>query len=160
MREPFQVPFFKTGIMEQYIEKLFENKKKLIFKLKKEKYAAYMNYFRKENRPFFTYVNDRMEQAQEKEEEAKKLAAKFVGDVTQIYNPGKTSFFGDSIFDYNLLMVYYVFPALALELQDNGRLLAGKICEEWKRRFINGNIGVSDYDTIYGSFREKIFGIF
>ena len=38
--------------------------------------------------------------------------------------------------------------------------VADSICSEWKTRFKNSEIGYTDYDSLYDSFREKIFGIF
>ena len=43
---------------------------------------------------------------------------------------------------------------------DDAKLIADSICSAWGKRFKESQIQYTDYDTLYGSFREKIFGIF
>ena len=62
--------------------------------------------------------------------------------------------------DLNFFMIYYVFPALLKTEHEDATLIADHICEEWGRRFKDSDIKYTDYDSLYSSFREKIFGIF
>ena len=39
-------------------------------------------------------------------------------------------------------------------------LIADQIRDEWGNRFKDSKIQYTDYDSLYGAFREKIFGIF
>ena len=61
--------------------------------------------------------------------------------------------------DLNFFMIYYVFPAILMTLSDDSKLIADTLCEEWKSRFKGGQIGYTDYETLHGAFKEKIFGI-
>ena len=67
---------------------------------------------------------------------------------------------GTTQIDLNFFMIYYVFPAILMTEHKNARLLADVLCEKWGMTFKNSKIGYTDYDTLYKSFREKIFGIF
>ena len=56
-------------------------------------------------------------------------------------------------------MIYYVFLQFGTE-HEYAKLIADSICSAWGKRFKESQIQYTDYDTLYGSFREKIFGIF
>ena len=60
----------------------------------------------------------------------------------------------------NLFMVAYVFPAILLTEHDDAKLIADHLCSRWGEKFKNSKIQYTDYDSLYVSFREKIFGIF
>ena len=62
--------------------------------------------------------------------------------------------------DLNFFMIYYVFPAILMTQNDNAKLMADTLCETWGKSFKDSKIGYTDYDTLYESFKEKIFGIF
>ena len=66
---------------------------------------------------------------------------------------------GRTQIDLNFFMIYYVFPSV-LRFGENGTVTADGICNVWRKRFKDGEINYTDYDTLYNSFREKIFGIF
>lgn len=57
-------------------------------------------------------------------------------------------------------MIYYVFPTILGTEHEYAKLIADSICSAWGKRFKESQIQYTDYDTLYGSFREKIFGIF
>lgn len=62
--------------------------------------------------------------------------------------------------DLNFFMIYYVFPAILLTEHDDAKLIADHLCSRWGEKFKNSKIQYTDYDSLYVSFREKIFGIF
>ena len=62
--------------------------------------------------------------------------------------------------DLNFFMIYYVFPTILGTEHEYAKLIADSICSAWGKRFKESQIQYTDYDTLYGSFREKIFGIF
>ena len=101
------------------------------------------------------YVAD----AEDKEKAAGEIAKDFADKVEQ-KNTVKGRINGRLQADMNFFMIYYVFPAVLMADQVNGKLTADAICREWGARFKDSKIGYADYDTIYGGFREKIFGIF
>ena len=57
-------------------------------------------------------------------------------------------------------MIYYVFPTILSSGSEYAKTIADGVCEVWKSSFANSDIGYTDYDSLYDSFREKIFGIF
>lgn len=57
-------------------------------------------------------------------------------------------------------MIYYVFPGILKTDYENASMIADGICTEWGETFKDSKIGYTDYDTLYQSFKEKIFGIF
>ena len=62
--------------------------------------------------------------------------------------------------DMNFFMIYYVFPAILMTGHEDAVLIADRLRDEWGSRFKDSKIQYTDYDTLYGAFREKIFGIF
>ena len=42
----------------------------------------------------------------------------------------------------------------------DAKLIADHLCSRWGEKFKNSKIQYTDYDSLYVSFREKIFGIF
>ena len=62
--------------------------------------------------------------------------------------------------DLNFFMIYYVFPAILMTQSDNAKMMADTLCETWGKSFKDSKIAYTDYDSLYSSFREKIFGIF
>ena len=60
-------------------------------------------------------------------------------------------------FDAKLIPLMQEENALVTEY---AKLIADSICSAWGKRFKESQIQYTDYDTLYGSFREKIFGIF
>ncbi|MDO4557316.1 MAG: hypothetical protein Q4B70_19555 [Lachnospiraceae bacterium] len=62
--------------------------------------------------------------------------------------------------DMNLFMIYYVFPAILKTEHADAKQVCDGICKKWAEVFKGNNISYTDYDKIYASFREKIFGIF
>ena len=66
---------------------------------------------------------------------------------------------GRTQIDLNFFMIYFVFPSI-LQIGENGTVIADGVRDVWSRSFKDGDIQYTDYDTLYNSFREKIFGIF
>ena len=89
---------------------------------------------------------------------AKEIAEAFVEAVRSRYEVrGKIK--GRIQADLNFFMIYYVFPAILKRGHAQAKLLADTLCETWGSSFKDSRIGYTDYDTLYRSFREKIFGI-
>ena len=62
--------------------------------------------------------------------------------------------------DLNFFMIYYVFPTILGMESEDSKMIAEGVRKVWKKSFKEGDIQYTDYDTLYGAFREKIFGIF
>ena len=92
-------------------------------------------------------------------EKINKVNKPFVAAVQQIFEKrGKIK--GKVQMDLNFFMIYYVFPSILMTQSDDAKLMADTLCETWSNSFKGAKIGYTDYDTLYESFKEKIFGIF
>ncbi len=145
--------------MLQGIEGIFQDMQIMMKKLKKATYEKNMNAFLEENRHYFDEMALYVAAAKDKEKAAGEIAKDFADKVEQ-KNTVKGRINGRLQADMNFFMIYYVFPAVLMADEVNGKLTADAICREWGVRFKDSKIGYADYDTIYGGFREKIFGIF
>ena len=145
--------------MLQGIEGIFQDMQIMMKKLKKATYEKNMNAFLEENRHYFDEMALYVAAAKDKEKAAGEIAKDFADKVEQ-KNTVKGRINGRLQADMNFFMIYYVFPAVLMADEVNGKLTADAICREWGARFKDSKIGYADYDPIYGGFRAKIFGIY
>lgn len=143
------------------LETMYDNMSGMLKRLKKKSYEENMRQFLNKNSHYFREITDYMDAAEEKEKAAGEIAAVFGECVENTFGKGlKNKITSPVQTDINFFMIYYVFPAILKTEHENCRLVADSICTEWKTRFKNSEIGYTDYDSLYDSFREKIFGIF
>ena len=144
--------------MLQQVEAVFEDMAPMLKGLKKKTYEANMKAFREKNNDFFFSMMDQLKIGN-KEAIAKHLSNSFVAAVKQIFEKrGKIK--GNLQMDLNFFMIYYVFPAILMTQSDDAKLMADTLCETWGNSFKDSKIGYTEYDKLYESFKEKIFGIF
>ena len=144
--------------MLQQVEAVFENMAPMLKGLKKKTYEANMKAFREKNNEFFFSMMDQLKFGN-KEVIAQHLSNSFVAAVKQIFEKrGKIK--GNLQMDLNFFMIYYVFPAILMTQSDDAKLLADTLCETWGNSFKDSKRGYTEYDKLYESFKEKIFGIF
>ena len=117
--------------------------------------------FLKEHGHYFKEMANYMEASENKDDAAREIAVCFVNEVENKFATGKRSRVPQHIqVDLNFFMIYYVFPAILKTEHEQCKTIADAICGEWGTRFKDSKIGYTDYDTLFNSFREKIFGIF
>ncbi len=144
--------------MLQQVETIFEDMAPMLKGLKKKNYEANMKAFREKNNEFFFSMMDQLK-TENKEAVAKHISNSFVAAVKQLFEKnGKIK--GNMQMDLNFFMIYYVFPSILMTQSDDAKLMADTLCETWGKSFKDSKIGYTDYDTLYQSFKEKIFGIF
>ena len=144
--------------MLQQVEAIFEDMAPMLKGLKKKSYEANMKTFREKNNEFFFEMMDQLKVGN-KEVIAQHLSNSFVAAVKQIFEKnGKIK--GNLQMDLNFFMIYYVFPSILMTQSDDAKLMADTLCETWGKSFKDAKIGYTDYDKLYESFKEKIFGIF
>ena len=147
--------------MLDHVETVFENMKPMMKKLKKASYRQNMEVFVGDYGHYFREMTDMTEKAQDKAEKAKEIAKVFAESVERKFaSPKNGRISGPLQLDLNFFMIYYVFPAILMTGHGDAVLIADQIREEWGNRFKDSKIQYTDYDTLYGAFREKIFGIF
>ena len=140
---------------------MFDNQKEMMKHLKKKSYEQNMKEFFGKNQRYFTEMNEYMDGAEDKEKAAKELGECFVDAVEKEFAKGKKGKIASPVqADLNMFMIYYVFPAILKTGHADCKVLADGLCNAWRENFKGGQIGYTDYDTLYNSFREKIFGIF
>lgn len=144
--------------MLNQVETMFDDMEKMIKKLKKKQYEENMENFMTAYEAYFwemeTYMSENDPQTA-----AKEISQVFVDAVKERYEvKGKIKGYVQA--DLNLFMIYYVFPAILKRDHEHAKLLADTLCETWGSSFKDSKIGYTDYDSLYKSFREKIFGIF
>lgn len=145
--------------MLNQVETMFDNMLIMMKKLKKASYEKNMKDFRRNYGHFFEEMTQYVEAAQDKEAAAKEVAVVFAEAVNEKFSV-KGKIRPRTQADLNFFMIYYVFPAVLLTESENRDLIAKNIRDEWASKFKDSNIGYTDYDKIYGGFREKILGIF
>ena len=128
--------------MLQQVEAVFENMAPMLKGLKKKTYEVNMKAFREKNNEFFFSLMDQLK----------------IGNKEVIEKRGKIK--GNIQMDLNFFMIYYVFPAILMTQSDDAKLMADTLCETWGSSFKDSKIGYTEYDKLYESFKEKIFGIF
>ena len=139
------------------IETIFDNMGPMLKKVKKKKYEENMKEFREKYNHYFFEMTDYMK-AEKKEVMAREIAETFVRAVKERFEiRGRIK--GYQQIDLNFFMIYYVFPAILMTQHEDARLIADTLCETWGNSFKDSKIQYTDYDTLYQSFREKIFGI-
>ncbi len=147
--------------MLNQIETIFDDMKPMMKKLKKKNYRENMDGFLNRHGHYFHEMTALTAGAEDKEKTAAEIATVFVDGVERKFiSPKKGRIDGVVQLDLNFFMIYYVFPAILLTEHADARLIADRIRDEWSRRFKDSDIQYTDYDSIYGAFREKIFGIF
>lgn len=146
--------------MLQGISTIYENKEKMLGHLKKKSYEANMKAFRNQYGHYFEEMMLYVEEAEDKEKAAQELGECLAKEVCEAYQNKKGKMSPRTQSDLNFFMIYYVFPAILLTEHADAKIVADGVCEVWKKSFEDSNIGYTDYDTLYSSFREKIFGIF
>lgn len=145
--------------MLDQVETIFDNMLVMMKKLKKDSYEKNMKTFRETYGHFFDEMVQYADASEDKEAAAREAAIVFTEAVNRKYAV-KGKIRPRTQADLNFFMIYYVFPAILLTASENSDLIAKSIRDEWKMKFKDSNINYTDYDRIYGGFREKIFGIF
>ena len=137
---------------------MFDNMKPMLKKLKKKSYEQNMKEFKHQ---YGICIDDMLvyiEKQEDKQKAAKEISMEFCEKVKERLSVnGKIR--GVVQMDMNMFAIYYIFPAILSSYRDNTKLFADTLCETWGSVFKDSKIGYTDYDTIYNSFSEKIFGI-
>lgn len=144
--------------MLDYVEKMFDGMEYMIHDLRKPSYQKNMEIFREKNGHFFREMIQYVEQSTDKEAAAKEIADCITDAVNNSFTK-KGKIHSRTQVDLNFFMIYYVFPAILLTESEDATLIADHIRDTWAAKFKNSNIQYTDYDRIYGSFHNKLFGI-
>ncbi len=139
---------------------MYENMKAMMKKLKKPEYEKRFGDFRDQHGELIRQIVSRVDQAEDKKSAAEATGRQLVQELKEKYAMPRGKMNSGVQADLNLFTIFYVFPAILMEGGDSAKQAADGICEEWAKEFKGNNIQYTDYDTLYGSFRNKIFGLF
>lgn len=146
--------------MLQGIESIFENRQIMLKHLKKKNYEEYTDAFIKNYGHYFQEMLEHVEQADDKKAAAEEIGNCLVKAV-QTHLSGKNGKMNGRVqADLNFFMIYYVFPTILGLESEYSKVIADGICDQWGKSFKDSQIKYTDYATLHGSFRNKIFGIF
>ena len=145
--------------MLDHVEVIFNNMPEMLKRLKKASYAERMEKFRDEHGHFFREMTDAVELAEDRDAKAAEIAGVVVEAARERFTArGRIN--GRTQTDMNFFMIYFVFPAILMTRSTCADQVAKAIRDQWSRTFKNSDIGYTDYESLLGSFTEKIFGIF
>lgn len=145
--------------MLDHVEVIFNNMPEMLKRLKKASYAERMEKFRDEHGHFFREMTDAVELAEDRDAKAAEIAGVVVEAARERFTVrGRIN--GRTQTDMNFFMIYFVFPAILMTRSTCADQVAKAIRDQWSRTFKNSDIGYTDYESLLGSFTEKIFGIF
>lgn len=145
--------------MLDHVEVIFNNMPEMLKRLKKAPYAERMEKFRDEHGHFFREMTDAVELAEDRDAKATEIAGVVVEAARERFTVrGRIN--GRTQTDMNFFMIYFVFPAILMTRSTCADQVAKAIRDQWSRTFKNSDIGYTDYESLLGSFTEKIFGIF
>lgn len=146
--------------MLQGIERIFDDKETMLKHLKKKSFEANTEKFLAKNGYFFEEMAEYTAQAEDKKVAAEEIGKCIADAVKTCFANNRGKIDSRTQTDLNFFMIYYVFTSILRMGGDNGNVIADGVRDVWSKSFKNGEINYTDYDTLYNSFREKIFGIF
>lgn len=145
--------------MLENVVTLFEDMNLMMGRLKKKSYEHNMNVFREKYNFYFDEMVAYVENSEDKDNASKELAECFCGQIAAKFMNKRGKVPGRKQIDINLFMIYYVFPAIRMIPNDNTKLICDNLCAKWNETF-KVSIAYTEYNKIYESFQEKLFGFF
>ena len=145
--------------MFENIDLIFTDLEQMLRKLKKPSYEENMKGFLAKQGHFIDEMIRCVKESDDTDTAAKAVGEEFADAVFNAFSVnGKIK--GRKQADMNFFMIYYVFPAILLTNEECADNLCIGLRDAWNARFKDTNINYTDYDSLYNSFRNKIFGIF
>ena len=142
------------------IANYFDNRDQMLRHLKKKSFEKNTQSFIDSYGHYFREMTEYVDSVSDKEQAAAEIANTLVNCVEKKFASRKGKIDSRTQVDLNFVMIYYVFPTILGTEHEYAKLIADSICSAWGKQFKESQIQYTDYDTLYGSFREKIFGIF
>ncbi len=138
---------------------IFDNVDEMLKKLKKVQYEERMESFRKAYGHYFDEMLEHTAASEDKNAAADEVAGIFSkATFDRFAKKGKIKSYKQV--DLNFFMVYFVFPAILLTGHEDADTVCNALKNAWNATFKDTNLSYTDYDTLYKSFRTKIFGLF
>lgn len=145
--------------MLENVTVIFTDMRIMMGKLKKKTYEANMNIFNNKYGSYISEITGYVSGAQDKNKAADEVAEVFCTKVADEFMKGKKKMSASKMLDLNLFMIYYVFTAIELSKDANAKLINDTLRDKWNSVF-GVKIDYTEYQEIYDSFNEKLFGLF
>lgn len=145
--------------MLQGIEKIFDDKDIMLKHLKKKSFEENTKNFLAKHGHFFEEMAEYTAQAEDKAAAAEEIGHCIADAVKAGFANKRGRIDSRTQADLNFFMIYYVFTSILKADEENGKTIADGVRSVWCQTFPNTEINYTDYDTLYHSFHEKIFGI-
>ena len=150
----------KRGLpMLDHVEMMFDNMDDMLGNMKKKNYETNMKDFREMYGHYLTEMLTIAKEAQDADKALDEATDIFCGSVMNKFAKGG-KIKSRKQADLNFFMIYYVFPAILMNEDENTVLVCDALKDKWNASFKNTNISYTTYEKIYEGFKEKIFGIF
>lgn len=135
--------------------RMFDDMAGMLSRIKKKVYGERMAYFREKNAEMLS------EMIHFAEQEAAAQVAKALADAVEARFGKRGKISGRNQMDINLMMIYYVFPAILLTESECAVMLADEIRDEWRGRFRDSEqLDYTTYEELSNTFKEKFLGMF
>ncbi len=141
------------------MELMYEDMVRMLKKLKKASFEKNSTEFAERYGHYFHEMTENVAQAENKDKAAQEIGEQLTGDLRRTYSNKRGKINSGDQANLNLFTIFYVFPTLLKTGSEDAQLIADAICNAWAKEFKGNNIQYTDYDTLYQSFRNKIFGI-
>lgn len=140
-------------------EKMFGKFQLRLGKVKKKDYERIFEGFMGDNRELLCEMLQYISARDDKQEAASEVAKIVYDNMTVQY--GKRGKLPKGItIDMSIYLIYYMFPAI-LKLEDeNSKILADALRDEWRVRTKNELFDYTTYEEVHKGFKEKLFGFF
>lgn len=137
---------------------VFENFVGRMKRIRKSEYKKFMFEFQEKNGATISEMLEYIKASEDKNGAARECGDVFSEKAFDLFSKnGRMK--GTMRADMSLYMIYYVFPAILLTEDENATVLCDNLKDAWNAKF-KENIGYTDFDTICGGFKDKIFGLF
>lgn len=145
--------------MLEGVGEIFSDYKEMLKKLKKKQYEERTARFKNDFGHYFDEMNAYIESSDNKEVAMQELCDAFCADVDKKYRKwGRIS--GRVKLDLSFHLLYFVFPTIIAYEKDYSLAFADKLREVWNEKFGEKIVSCADYNSLYSSFNEKMFGMF
>ena len=145
--------------MLDQISSIYEDMKLMMRKLKKKSYADNTEVFKKNYGHYIDEIISYVGESEDKQAAIDTITTKYCNDVMDAYKGKRGKIQIGTMIDLNLYTIYYVFPAILMTNDENATAICDGLKDKWNETF-KQTMDYTNYDTLYNSFNEKIFGIF
>ncbi len=129
---------------------------------RKRRYEDFFLNYRSSMRDVYELFNTLYRETEDKEERDDKMNAAALDLVKWAQNTYEsTGWFNreQKLIDMQCMMVFYVFPGILSNANEEDRLMTDIIIAQWKSAFPKSNINAATFEEINGGFKDSIFGM-